>query len=52
MGVSAREGLRVPDAHGSNWRIASYAHGRPSEASESPATIAVWALQWRYNVVG
>jgi hypothetical protein len=50
--VASIEVLPAPDAHGCNWRIASFAHGRPPEPCDSLAAIAVWALQWRYNVVG
>ena len=50
--VASIEVLPAPDAHGCNWRIVSYARGRPSEPCESLARIAVWALQWRYNFVG
>jgi hypothetical protein len=50
--VASIEVLRVPDTHGCNWRVASFVNGRPAEPCEWLASVAIWALQWRYNVEG
>jgi len=49
--VVSIEVLTVPDKYGCNWRIGSFAGGWPLEPCRSLVAVAIWALQWRYNVV-